>query len=129
MAHAPLTVTLLPESFAICHLDPSGGIPAWAAKGEFFSITRTPGEVSVIVSQMSVPEGTQQDSGWRCFRVEGPLPLSEIGVLASLAAPLSQASVSLFALSTYDTDYLMVKEDAVERAKRAFVGSGHVVRD
>jgi hypothetical protein len=129
MAHAPLTVTLLPGSFAICHLDPSGGIPAWAVKGEFFSITRTPGEVSAVVSQGSVPEGTQRDSGWRCFRVEGPLPLSEIGVLVSLAAPLSHASVSLFAVSTYDTDYLLVKEEAVERAIEAFAGSGHAVRD
>jgi hypothetical protein len=129
MAHAPLTLTLLSERFAICRLDPDEGVPAWAVKGEFFSITRTPDEMSVVVSQGSVPEGTPQDSGWRCLRVEGPLPLSEIGVLASLAVPISQASVSFFAVSTCDTDYLLVKEGAVERAAQALAQSGHTVRE
>jgi len=128
MAHTPLTLTLLPGGFAICRLAADAGIPAWAAQGEFFSITRTPDELSVVVSEAHLPEGTRGDSGWRCFRVEGPMPLSSVGVLASLADPLARASVSLFAVSTYDTDYLLVKGEAVERAKHALVRAGHTLR-
>ena len=127
MKHSPLIVTLLPGHYSVCRLDPIGAIPAWAMQGEFFSVTRTPDEVSVVASRERVPEGIAQDSGWRSFRVEGPLPLSAIGVLTALAAPLSQASVSLFAVSTFDTDYLLVKEEAAERAARALVQAGHTV--
>jgi len=129
MAHTPLALTLLPGDFAICRLAADAGIPAWAAQGEFFSITRTPDELSVVVSEAHLPEGTRRDSGWRCFRVEGPMPLSSVGVLASLAAPLARTSVSLFAVSTYDTDYLLVKEEAVGRAQQALDRAGHTVRE
>jgi uncharacterized protein len=128
MAHTPLTLTLLPGGFAICRLAAEAGIPAWAAQGEFFSITRTSDELSVVISEAHVPEGVREDSGWRSFRVEGPMPLSSVGVLASLTDPLARASVSLFAVSTFDTDYLLVKGEAVGRAQQALVRAGHTVR-
>lgn len=127
--HTPRTLTLLPGGFAICRLAADAGIPVWATQGEFFSVTRTPGELSVVVSEASVPEGVEKDSGWRCFRVEGPMPLSSVGVLASLTDPLARASVSLFAVSTFDTDYLLVKGEAVLQARQALVRAGHTVRD
>jgi uncharacterized protein len=129
LGRTPLTLTLLPGGFAICRLAADAGIPAWAAQGDFFSITRTPDELSVVVSEASVPEGVAGDSGWRCFRVEGAMPLSSVGVLASLAGPLARASVSLFAVSTFDTDYLLVKGEAVGRARQALVRAGHAVLD
>ena len=128
MAHASLALTLLQGMYAICRMGPDGGIPAWALQGDFSSITRTPDEMSVVVSQERVPEGMPRDSGWRCFRVEGPLPLSTIGVLAALTVPLSKASVSLFAVSTYDTDYLLVKGHALERTAEALAQAGHTVK-
>ena len=123
-----LSLTLLPGRYAICRLDPVGDVPAWAMQGEMFSITRTRDELSVVVSQAWMPEGVRGDSGWRCFRVEGPVPLSSVGVLASLTAPLARVSVSLFAVSTYDTDYLLVKEEAVGLARQALERAGHTVR-
>jgi hypothetical protein len=118
----------LPERFAVCRLPAGAEIPAWAVRGEFFSITRTPDELSLVVPQARVPRGIATEPGWRCFRVEGPLPLTAIGVLASLAAPLADASVSLFAVSTHDTDYLLVREAQVEPARDALAAAGHTVR-
>ena len=77
MAHRPLTLSLMLGGFAICRLAADTGIPAWAARGEFFSITRTPDELSVVLSEAHVPKGTRGDWGWRCFRVEGPMPLCQ----------------------------------------------------
>jgi hypothetical protein len=128
MPQAPLIMTLLPGFYSVCRLDPAKSVPAWATQGEFFSITCTRDEVSVVVSREHVPEGVVQDSGWRCFRVEGPLPLTAIGVLATLTAALSKASVSVFAVSTHDTDYLLVKEEAVEIAAKALAKAGHAVK-
>lgn len=127
MAKIPLAVTLLPGYYSVCRLDPAKAAPPWATKGEFFSVTCTRDEMSVVVSRESVPEEVVQDAGWRCFRVEGPLPLTAIGVLATLAAALSQASVSLFAVSTYDTDYFLVKDETVETATQALANAGHFV--
>jgi uncharacterized protein len=129
MAFIPLGLTLLSGRYAICRLDPVGGVPAWAMQGEMFSITRTPDELSVVVPQERVPAGVRGDPGWRCFRVDGPMPLASVGVLASLAGPLGQASVSLFAVSTHDTDYILVKEEAAGRARQALGRAGHTVRE
>jgi uncharacterized protein len=125
-AHA---LTLLPGGFAICRLAADAGIPAWAAQGEFFSITRTSDELSIVVDEPLVPSEIPRDSGWRCFRVEGPVPLASVGVLASLAVPLARASVSLFVISTHDTDYLLVKAEAVPQARQALRRAGHTVLD
>jgi hypothetical protein len=121
-------LTLLPGGFAICRLAAGAGIPVWATQGEFCSITRTPDELSIVVAEALVPGEIPRDSGWRCFRVEGPMSLASVGVLASLAEPLARASVSLFAISTHDTDYLLVKDEAVARASRALAVAGHTVR-
>lgn len=123
-----LTLSLLPETLAICRLPPAASLPGWAMRGEIFSITRTADEVSIVCAQTNVPDGVQSDRGWRALRVEGPLDLSLVGVLASLATPLAGAGVNVFALSTYDTDYLLVKQDRLEEAARALRTAGFDVR-
>jgi len=120
-----LTLSLLPGTYMICRLDPEAIIPDWAKAGGFISITRTSDELSIVCAEANVPEGVKADRGWRCFKVEGPLDLSLTGVLASLANPLAEARINIFALSTFDTDYLLVKEDNVSRAAEVLIRSGH----
>ncbi len=103
-----LELSLLPERFAISRLDADAPIPAWATQGPFFSVTRTGDELSIVSELSLVPIGVQSQSGWRVLKVHGPFVLSEIGVLAALSAPLAEAKISLFAVSTFDTDYLLV---------------------
>ena len=120
-----LTLSLLPGTFTICRLDPEANIPEWAKAGGFISVTRTSDELSIVCTGANVPEDVKADRGWRCFKVEGPLDLSLTGVLTSLANPLAEARINIFALSTFDTDYLLVKEDNVSRAAEALIRSGH----
>ena len=120
-----LTLSLLPGTFTICRLDPEAIIPDWAKAGGFISITRTSDELSVVCPEANVPDGVRCDRGWRCFKVEGPLDLSLTGVLASLANPLAEARINIFALSTFDTDYLLVKQEKATQAAEVLTRAGH----
>jgi len=120
-----LNLSLLPGTFMICRLGAESIIPDWANAGGLTSITRTSDELSIVCAEANVPEGVKSDRGWRCFKVEGPLDLSLTGVLASLANPLAEARINIFALSTFDTDYLLVKEDKASRAAEVLIQSGH----
>ncbi|HSB35962.1 MAG TPA: ACT domain-containing protein [Thermoanaerobaculia bacterium] len=121
------TLTLLPGRFAICRLHPEAALPAWAEGGVFCSMTRTNDELSVVCEEAAVPEGITANRGWRMLKLLGPVPFEETGILAALASPLASAELSIFAISTYETDYVLVKEDAVEAALRALRGAGHKV--
>ncbi len=122
----PLRLTWLTNEFAICRLDP-GAPPAWAMDGEFWAITRTSDELSIVVEKQCVPAGVRHDPGWVCLKVAGPLDFGLTGILASLAAPLAEAGVSIFALSTFDTDFVLVKRDQKEKAGDALRAAGHTV--
>ena len=123
----PRKLTLLPDTFAICRLEANAAIPSWATAGKWFSITRTAEELSVVCQESGVPHGIKCERGWRCLQVTGPIPFSTVGVLASLVQPLAEAGVSVFAVSTFDTDYLLVKEADVERTIEALGQKGHSV--
>jgi hypothetical protein len=127
MSATPLRLLGLAGTFAICKLPPDAPVPPWAMGGELFSVTRTPDELSLVCRQEAVPEGVVCERGWRCLRVAGSMPFTLVGVLAALTAPLAQAGVSVFALSTFDTDYLLVKDVEFERAVSALRAAGHVV--
>jgi hypothetical protein len=123
-----LALLVLPDTFAICRLSPDAPIPDWVLTGSFFSITRTADELSIVCFQSNVPSEIQCDRDWRCLKVEGPLDLSLIGILASLTAPLARAGIGIFAVSTYDTDYLLVPEKRLEEAVLVLSQEGHHVR-
>ena len=127
MSHAKLTLSLLANFLSICRLEPEADIPSWALAGNFFSITRTKEELSIVCPQAAVPEGTRCEKNFRCLKVEGPLEFSLTGILASLTAALTQAGIGVFALSTYDTDYLLVREEQVDRAVQKLSQAGHRV--
>ena len=126
MPSPTLTLSLLPETLAVCRYAPDAPLPDWAA-GEFISITRTSEELSIVCAEQNVPPSVRCERGWRCLKVTGPLDLSLVGILASLAVPLAEARIALFAVSTYDTDYLLVKEAEVERAVAVLRQDGHTV--
>jgi hypothetical protein len=116
-----MDLTVLPEPLSICRLRASDRIPSWALEEHesLSSITRTPDELSIVCPDEAVPPDTRVESGWRALVVPGPIPFETTGVLASIAAPLAQAGISIFAVSTYDTDYVLVKEADLERALAA----------
>jgi uncharacterized protein len=123
-----LQLSLMPESYAIVGLSPLADLPNWAVQGPFFSVTRTSDELSIVVEASHVPEGIQSQSGWRVIKVQGPFVLSEVGVLASLAGPLAAARISLFVLSTFDTDYLLVSSESLDAAVQVLERAGHSFR-
>jgi uncharacterized protein len=116
---------------AVCRLPAEDAVPRWADQvfQPLVSITRTADELSVVLPQTEVPSGVQAESGWRALSVRGPLPFHLTGILASLAAPLAEAGVPIFALSTHDTDWLLVGHDHVSDACAALEGAGHRVHD
>lgn len=122
-----LNLTVMDGTFAVCRLGAVAPIPPWATAGSFFSITRAADELSVVCRQDAVPEGVVGERGWRCLRVAGTMPFSVVGVLASLTAPLAESGIGVFAVSTFDTDYLLVKEADFEAALDALRRQGHAV--
>jgi uncharacterized protein len=121
-----LTLTLLPGRLAVCRLEEDAPLPVWAV-GSVTSITRTPDELSVVCSEETVPDGIRAERGFRCLAVAGPLDFALTGVLASLAPPLAAAGVSIFVVSTFDTDLLLVRDALLARAVTALGDSGHRV--
>src|SRR5712671_3323274 len=122
-------LTVLPGFFAIVHLAADAPLPSWASAGDFFSVTRTSDELSVVCLANQVPSSIAAETGWRALKVQGPFASSEIGVLAALAATLAHAKVSLFAISTSDTDYVLVSDESLNAAVAALRAAGHSVVD
>jgi len=124
---ALLTLTLLSDRYAICRLDPNADVPSWSANGQFVSVSRTPDELSIVCPEANLPYGVTCESGWRILKCEGPLDYNLPGIIASLAEPLADAGVPIFPIATYDTDYILVKEQHLETAINALTGYGHAV--
>ena len=127
MVSPPLTLFLLPDTFAVCRLPAGAELPAWAMAGSFYAVTRTANELSIVCAQAQVPDDVTCQPGWRCLQVAGPLDFALTGVLASLAQPLAAAGLSIFALSTYDTDYLLIQDETLEAARAALRNAGHTL--
>jgi hypothetical protein len=127
MNHHRLRLLAITGTFTVCKLPLTATIPEWATGGSLFSVTRTADELSVVCAEAVVPKDVTCERGWRCLRVAGAMPFTLVGVLAALTAPVAKAGVGVFALSTFDTDYLLVKEVDFERAVAALRAAGHVV--
>jgi hypothetical protein len=113
---------------AVCRLDPRSEVPSWVNRSTVFtSVTRTADELSVVCPYDDAPAGIPIEGPWRAFRVKGPIVMTLIGVIAALANPLADAGISIFAISTYDTDYVLVHEPDFDAAVGALTRAGHVV--
>jgi hypothetical protein len=113
-----MEVAVVPGTLSICRLHASERIPSWALELHegFVSITRTPDELSIVCPDEAVPPDTVVEEDWRALVVPGPIPFEATGVLAALATPLADAGIPIFAISTYDTDYVLVRSCNLDRA-------------
>jgi hypothetical protein len=127
MTALQLTLVILPDVLAVCRLPSASPGIFLPGSQAFQAIIRSPGEVTLICTASAAPAEAVIESGWRALMVRGPLPFSMTGVLAALAVPLSQAEISIFAVSTFDTDYILVKESALGAAAAALRNAGHRV--
>ena len=123
-----LPLELLPDTLAICRLDAGAPVPSWAAQpSSFLTVSRTADELSITTLQSTVPAEVPCERDYRALRVRGPLPLDLVGILAAIADPLAAAGMSIFAISTYDTDYVLVKARELERALEVLRRAGHQI--
>jgi uncharacterized protein len=126
MKHS-FTVRALADRLAICSLPAQAPLPEWAAKESLWSVTRTPDELSIVCPEANVPPDIQADRGWVPLKVMGPLPLTMTGVLSSLAEPLARAGITIFAISTYETDIVLIRAADLTKAIEALSAAGHCV--
>ncbi len=124
MAALP-ALTVLPGEYAVCRLDPRAEWPAEGAAGPFWAAVRTDEELSLVVPQAAAPAQGRCETGWRIIKVTGPLDFGLTGVLAGIARPLAEAGISIFAISTFDTDYVLVKAETLEAACAALRAAGY----
>jgi hypothetical protein len=122
-----LNLSLLPHTYAVCQFHPDKHIPYWALLGDSVSLTRMHEELSIVCQEANVPVDVEAERGWRCVQVQGAFDFSVAGVHVSLAIPLAEADISVLAIATYATDYLLVKEENVEQALRVLERAGHHV--
>lgn len=124
-----LPLDVLPDTLAVCRLPPDAALPSWAAgPSPFTTISRTAEELSITARQGDVPAGVRCERDYRAIRVRGTLPPDLVGILLSIAQPLAAAGLSIFAISTYDTDYVLVKARDLTAALEALRSAGHDVR-
>jgi len=127
MRERKLQLSLLDEVYGICIFPNNAPVPEWAVTASLYSITRTKKELTIVCPQSVIPSDCEYDSNWRCFRIDGSFDLNQVGVISSLAAPLAQAGVSIFVVSSYDTDYFLVTGEKVEKAIAALSDNGHLI--
>ena len=123
-----LSLAILHDLYAVCRLRADESVPSWTLSGSFYSLTRTRDELSIVCPQELVPEGVEAVRGWKSLKVEGKLDFASVGILSSLTSCLAHVGISIFAVSTYDTDYLFVKEKDLDRGVVALRKAGHDVR-
>jgi hypothetical protein len=123
-----LTLSLLDETFTIHRLQPNQAVPEKALNNSFFAAMRTAEELSLVLPDSVRIESDRSEPGWASFKVEGPLEFELVGILAGISTALAKANVSIFALSTFDTDYILVKREQVEAAKEALTSAGYQIK-
>jgi hypothetical protein len=120
-----MDLELLPQPLAVLRLEPDTALPDWLSKCAFFSVTRTDDELSIFCDAAAIPEQEEKVAGWRAFRVVGQLDLELPGIIAQLAVPLAGRQISVFSLSTHDTDYMLVGEAQLADAQAVLTAAGH----
>jgi uncharacterized protein len=123
-SRAVYSIVLLPGALAVSRLSPELPIPEWASEGALVSVTRTPSELSIVCREDVVPRDVPSERGWRCLQVAGELKFSLVGVLIAILQPLAQAAVPVFVVSTFVTDYVLIKAGDLERAVKALEDAG-----
>lgn len=120
-----LTLKLLKDKYSVLRLNKNDEIPKWIFNEEFFSITRTEDELSIVCLQDKVKEYIKCERNWRILKIEGPLDFSLIGILSKISTLMANNNISIFAISTYDTDYILIKEETINRAIEVLENSNY----
>ena len=120
---------LTKSRYAIVRLGADSAVPEWARKGDFTSITRTRDELSIVCPMENLPAEVSSPHSWICLKLEGPFPFSQTGILRSFIEPLSSNGIPIFAISTYDTDYILIPEEWARAALRELETAGHELRE
>jgi hypothetical protein len=120
---------VLPGEYAVCQLPADASLPAWVRGGTFYAVVATPEELSIVCAANQVPPEVRQQAGWRLIEFVGPFDFALTGILASVAAPLAEAGISMFALATFDTDYILIGEQQLTAAISALQAAGHRVEE
>ena len=128
MSKIPLVLDVLPDRLAVCRLAADAELPTWVQRGRgLVSVTRTPDELSIVCPMEQVPAGIRQEGPFRALKVRGPLDFALTGILSGIAQTLALAQISIFALSTFDTDYILVRSGDLEEAAIQLELAGHTV--
>ncbi|WP_297425009.1 ACT domain-containing protein [Clostridium sp.] len=122
-----LSLRLLKEKYGVCRLDKTDSIPEWSKKSDFLSITKTCDELSIVCLESNIPNNVKHEKNLRILKVEGPLDFSLVGILSRISSILAENEISIFAISTYDTDYILVKDKDVDNAVKALVNEKYSV--
>lgn len=132
MKQKKLTLSVLEGRFSILRLEKEAEVPVWINGSNFFSITRTPEELSIVCEENNIPANIPADikakRGWSCLKIEGPLDFGLTGILAGISKILAENGISIFAISTYDTDYILVRETNLEHALKALTQGRYEIR-
>jgi len=129
MAESPsLRLSVLPGNFAVCRLPIDSELQMWFLGDPFFALLRSDTELTVVCQEEKVPAEVQHESGWRRLKLEGAFALTETGILQSVLRPLAESGVGIFALSTFDTDYVLVKQEVLPSVVAALSGAGHQIQ-
>ena len=120
-----LVFTVLVSSFAVCKLHPEASIPKWAYQGSFISITKTQEEVSIVCQTDNIPEDVACVKSWRALKIVAELDFSLVGILAKISTILASAGISIFAISTYNTDYILVKQEQLDKTLQTLLAAGY----
>jgi hypothetical protein len=127
MKQRQLQLSLLKDKYGICTLPNTAPIPDWALTQSLASITRTEKELTIVCRLEILPSQYQSGLNWRCFKIDGSFDLNQIGVISSISSPLADAGISIYVISTYDTDYFLIKEQNLEKTISVLSNSGHYI--
>ncbi|WP_026884752.1 ACT domain-containing protein [Clostridium akagii] len=127
MLEKTLTLKLLKEKYGVCRLSAEESIPKWGKNSPFYSITKTVDELSIVCYEDCIPRDIKCEKDWRVLKVQGTLDFSLIGIISSISTILAHEKISIFAISTFDTDYILVKDKDIDNAANALSNEGYEI--
>lgn len=123
-----LKIRLLQGIYAVCQISNREKVPSWVEEKGFFSVTKTEDEISVVMLQDKISKEIKAEKDWRILKVEGILDFSLIGILAKISSVLAENQISIFVISTFNTDYILVKEENIEKAMAVLNLEGYEIK-
>jgi hypothetical protein len=120
-------ISVLKDGYKVCRLNAFDGVPDWALETPLSSVTRTAEELSIVCPDQVAPKEMQTEQEWKCLKIHGPLGFDEVGIISGLTKVLADANISVFVLSTFETDYILVKSMNIDQAAKVLADMGHEV--